>query len=74
MTEQLSNHLILEKIGSSKLIKVIVPPKRAILISDENSLLLEQYKDDVDYTISMALNRALDELRELKTNQRGHSK
>lgn len=65
---------LLEKASSSKLEKVIVPPRRAILISEKNFDLLETYKDDVDYTLSVALNKALDELRELKTNQRGNSK
>ncbi|MFX0170424.1 MAG: hypothetical protein ACFE9L_00735 [Candidatus Hodarchaeota archaeon] len=57
---------LLEKPSSSKLEKIIVPPRRTILISEENANLLETYKDDVDYTLSMALNRALDDLRELK--------
>lgn len=70
----MSQKSILEESSSSKLEKIIVPPKRAIMISEENYDLLETYKDEIDYTLSVALNRALDELRELKTNRRRNSK
>lgn len=48
------------------LTEVLVPHKKAILLTEKNMELFEEFESDIDYRVSFILNALLEELRELR--------